>query len=74
MKKHFLFIITLLFVFKAGQGQTNMYHPFPDSNVVWSNSQINYFCAEGNCCTGMFPVPPVASAQTARRPGSSDWD
>jgi len=53
MKKHFLFIITLLFVFKAGQGQTNMYHPFPDSNVVWSNSQINYFCAEGNCCTGM---------------------
>ncbi|HEX7413365.1 MAG TPA: hypothetical protein VF411_04905, partial [Bacteroidia bacterium] len=42
MKKHILLILTFLFVFKIGQGQTNVYHPFPDSNAVWNETSWYY--------------------------------
>jgi type IX secretion system substrate protein len=38
MKRVLLFITLLLFVFKTGHGQTNVYHPFPDSNAVWNET------------------------------------
>lgn len=38
MKKILLIIVILLLVFKIGQGQTNKYHPFPDSNAVWCDT------------------------------------
>jgi hypothetical protein len=34
----------------TGFGQTNVYHPFPDSNAVWN--EINYYVGGGGC------VPP----------------
>ncbi|HEX7413893.1 MAG TPA: T9SS type A sorting domain-containing protein [Bacteroidia bacterium] len=53
MKKHTLLILTLLFVFKTGYGQTNVYHPFPDSNAVWM-SGCNGLSVGGGCaCQGM---------------------
>ncbi|HEX7413892.1 MAG TPA: T9SS type A sorting domain-containing protein [Bacteroidia bacterium] len=36
MKKHILLLLTLLFVFKVGQGQTNVYHPFPNDSANWA--------------------------------------
>ena len=38
MKKHLLFITILLFVFKTGHGQTNVYHPFPDTSAKWNET------------------------------------
>jgi hypothetical protein len=36
MKKHLLFITILVFLFKTGQGQTNVYHPFPADSANWA--------------------------------------
>ncbi len=36
MKRVLLFITTLLFVFKTGYGQSNVYHPFPDTSAKWN--------------------------------------
>jgi hypothetical protein len=46
--KWLLFIIAI-FAALAGQSQTNLYHPFPDSNAVWN---FNYFWA----CMGSDPT------------------
>jgi hypothetical protein len=46
MKRIILFITILVFLFKTGHGQTNVYHPFPDSNAVW---QVSW--TSGSLCT-----------------------
>lgn len=35
MKKHLLILTILWLTLTIGHGQTNVYHPFPDSNAVW---------------------------------------
>lgn len=35
MKKYLVILTILLLTFKFGKSQTNVYHPFPDSNAVW---------------------------------------
>ena len=57
IKKVLPFIIILLFVFKTGQGQTNVYHPFPDSNAVWSESYWyqNYYSSGYPPCNVVCP-------------------
>ncbi len=50
MRKLILYFIVLAFSFFC-RAQTNVYHPFPDSNAVWTIS------ASG-CCTSNCPGPP----------------
>lgn len=45
MKKLFLFYF-LLIVFKSSNAQTNVYHPFPDSNAIW-NYEMQMICFGG---------------------------
>ncbi|MCD4747660.1 MAG: hypothetical protein K8R58_15300, partial [Bacteroidales bacterium] len=41
--KKLLFSVIYLFIFYSAEAQTNVYHPFPDSNVVWvGTSWYNY--------------------------------
>ena len=49
--KILLFILTAFFCFTFVKGQTNVYHPFPDSNAVWT-------VQAGGCCTSGCPSPP----------------
>ncbi|MCK9422808.1 MAG: T9SS type A sorting domain-containing protein [Bacteroidales bacterium] len=35
MKKSILILAVLVMTFKFSNGQTNVYHPFPESNVIW---------------------------------------
>jgi hypothetical protein len=36
MKKYFTILVLLLVQMNAAKAQTNVYHPFPDSNAVWN--------------------------------------
>ena len=50
MKRHFLILTTLILTLTVGHGQTNVYYPFPDSNVVWRTGCSG---APGvGCCSG----------------------
>jgi hypothetical protein len=49
MKNFFVLIFSFL-VFGAG-AQTSVYHPFPDSSAVWTQSS-------GDCCASYCPSPP----------------
>jgi hypothetical protein len=49
--KRLLLILTAFFFLSFVKGQTNIYHPFPDSNAVWTVQ------ARG-CCTSDCPPPP----------------
>ena len=41
MKK--LLLIIIIFIALSSNGQTSIYHPFPDSNAVW-NIQCSFYC------------------------------
>lgn len=43
MKKIFSILTILVFTMNIGHGQTNIYHPFPDSNAFWSDRGTNMF-------------------------------
>jgi len=43
MKKIFNILTILVFTMNIGHGQTNIYHPFPDSNAFWGVLQTNVF-------------------------------
>jgi hypothetical protein len=42
MKKHLLLFTLLLFMLKKADGQTNIYHPFPDSSALWNETSSWY--------------------------------
>jgi len=51
LKKQLFILTTLLLSLSSAQGQTNVYHPFPDSNVAWS--EFDYYqgvCEPPNYC------------------------
>jgi len=49
--KRLLFLLTAFFYLTIVKGQTNVYHPFPDSNAVWT-------VQAGGCCASGCPSPP----------------
>lgn len=49
MQKHLLILTTLLLTLKVGHGQTNVYHPFPDSSVVWIGTAWHNEGGSGPC-------------------------
>jgi hypothetical protein len=38
MRKHLFIIISLIFLLKKIDAQTNVYHPFPDSSALWNET------------------------------------
>jgi hypothetical protein len=51
MKKVLFFLSVILLSLTSARGQTNVYHPFPNSNVYWN--EIDYYlgqCVEPNYC------------------------
>ena len=51
MKQSFVILAILVLAFKFSNSQTNIYHPFPDSNAIWTEE------AHG-CCAFECPSPP----------------
>ncbi len=47
MKKHSLILTILLLALTAGHGQTNAYHPFPDSHAIWIGTYWYYDPSSG---------------------------
>ncbi|CAN5544646.1 hypothetical protein BH11BAC1_BH11BAC1_15350 [soil metagenome] len=45
--KNLLLIYFLLIVFKSSDAQTNLYHPFPDSNAVWNGRDLQQYDCHG---------------------------
>ena len=44
----------LVFIFFGCSGQTNVYHPFPDSDAVWRvNWYVNYYNTNNDYCSGL---------------------
>jgi hypothetical protein len=35
MKRYLFALVALLLTLTVGHGQTNVFHPFPDSNAIW---------------------------------------
>jgi len=48
MKKIILFLIICNFFIVIIKAQTNVYHPFPDSNALWREYSGGYQCS---CCS-----------------------
>ncbi len=53
MRKRLIIVNLFLGYFFAGFGQTNVYHPFPDSNAVWTQVFSSYWGAD---CGGQNPL------------------
>lgn len=53
MKNKLLLKIIFLLVFRSGWTQTNKYHPFPDSNAVWSQ-HYQHSTSSGNYLYSIF--------------------
>lgn len=51
MKKSIVILAILVMAFKFSDSQTNVYHPFPDSNAVWTEQAAG-------CCASECPGPP----------------
>jgi len=49
MIKRFFILLTLLFIIVAGQGQTNIYHPFPEANTIWVGTYWYNVSGSGPC-------------------------
>lgn len=54
MKKNFLILIALV-VLQSASAQTNVYHPFPDSNAVW-NFEMQMICFGGNYSNDYYSI------------------
>jgi len=46
MKKSILILVVLVMTFKFSNGQTNVYHPFPESDAIWVGT--NWYMVDGS--------------------------
>ncbi len=49
MKKYLVVLTISLLTFKIGNGQTNVYHPFPDSSAIWVGTSWYNVGGAGPC-------------------------
>lgn len=49
MKKYLLLLTFIILTFKSANSQTNVYHPFPDSSVMWTGTYWYVSQGSGYC-------------------------